>query len=72
MADGKLWFLRLVEEIQRRHDQQDPAGRAPPARPVRPPKPSRRRRRGAAPRGQGGAAQRSIVYDRGFVRLQWR
>jgi hypothetical protein len=44
--DDKLGFLRLVEELQRRHDQQpSPEPRTPP--PAKPPgpKPARVRRR---------------------------
>jgi hypothetical protein len=46
VGDDRLWFLEMVRELQRRHGQQDPAGRA--RRPVGPrsPKPPRRRRKG--------------------------
>jgi hypothetical protein len=51
VGNGKLWFLRLVEELQRR-DRRAPPASSPPAEPRAPrPKPLRRRqgerRRGA-------------------------
>jgi hypothetical protein len=49
-VDDKLWFLKLVEELQRKHDRQSPAEGARPTQP-RPPRPTSApaggRRRGA-------------------------
>jgi hypothetical protein len=44
-SDSKLWFLEMVQELQARHDRQDPCRRAPPDGP-RLSKPARRQRRG--------------------------
>jgi hypothetical protein len=45
VGDARLWFLEMVQELQRRHDQQEPCRRAPPDGP-RLSKPARRQRRG--------------------------
>jgi hypothetical protein len=58
VGNGKLWFLRLVEELQRRDRRAPPRSSAPP----RPPKPGAPRGRGSA---VGAGGRRGVPAARG-------
>jgi hypothetical protein len=68
VGDARLWFLEMVQELQRRHDQQEPCRRAPPDGP-RLSKPARRQRRG---RRRRSTREDVKVWDRARVNPRGR